>query len=136
MIGQSKGRLLPPATKQGYIFTGVCDSVHGGRGGISACIAGGIPACLAAGLQGGGNPACLTGFQAHTKGGSLGGSGRRGLQTHTKGEIERGLLPGRGGACSKGVAYSWGGVCGDPPGWLLLRAVRILLECILVTSNV
>ena len=43
-------------------------------GGIPACIAGGIPACLAAGLQGGGIPACLAGFQAHTQGGSLGGS--------------------------------------------------------------
>ena len=30
---------LPPATKfwQGYIFTGVCDSVHGGGVGIPAC---------------------------------------------------------------------------------------------------
>ena len=34
---------------QGYIFTGVCDSVRGGGGGIPACLAGGIPACLAAG---------------------------------------------------------------------------------------
>ena len=36
--------LLPPATKlgQGYIFTGICDSVHGGGGGVcpSAC---GVP---------------------------------------------------------------------------------------------
>ena len=32
-------RLLPPATKlgQGYIFTGVCDSVHGGGVCLSAC---------------------------------------------------------------------------------------------------
>ena len=32
--------LLPPPTKlgQGYVFTGVCDSVHGGRGVcLSAC---------------------------------------------------------------------------------------------------
>ena len=38
------GNLLPPATKlgQGYIFTGVCDSVHrGGRG--SASVHAGIP---------------------------------------------------------------------------------------------
>ena len=35
--------LLPPATKlgQGYIFTGVCDSVHGGGG--SASVHAGIP---------------------------------------------------------------------------------------------
>ena len=35
---------LPPATKlgQGYIFTGVCDSVHGG-GGESASVHAGIP---------------------------------------------------------------------------------------------
>ena len=29
-----------------------------------------------------------------------------------------------------------GGECGDPPGWLLLRAVRILLECILVLDRI
>ena len=74
--------LLPPATKlgQGYIFTGVCDSVHGGGGGwgwypsmhcrwypsmpcsrgcaIPACLAGGVPApggCLVqGGCSGGG----------------------------------------------------------------------------------
>ena len=49
---RSMSSLLPPATKlgQGYIFTGVFDSVHGmGGGGIPACITGGIPACLAAG---------------------------------------------------------------------------------------
>ena len=59
--------LLPPATKlgQGYIFTGICDSVHRGVvsqhtlqqvsrgwGCIPACIAGGIQACFAAGLRG------------------------------------------------------------------------------------
>ena len=43
----------------------------------------------------------------------------------------------RGGACSRGVpalggARSGGVPGGDPPGRLLLRAVRILLECILV----
>ena len=36
--------LLPPATKlgQGYIFTGVCDSVHGsgGQGGLPQCMLG------------------------------------------------------------------------------------------------
>ena len=68
-----------------------------GRGvGILACIAGGIPACLAAGLQrGGGIPACLAGFQAHTQGGSLGGSGQRGVSRPTpKGEVEGDLAGG------------------------------------------
>ena len=106
---------LPPATKlgQGYVFTRVCDSVHGGGGcypsmpcsrspggAIPACLAGGIPACLAAGLWGGGVPA-----------------------------------PGVGGVCLQGEGVcSGGGVVPDrdPPGRLLLRAVRILLECILV----
>ena len=90
---------LPPATKlgQGYIFTGVCDSVHKGGGvlsqhalqvvsqhalqqggGIPACIAGGIPACLATG--GCAIPACL----------AAGGC----------------LLPG--GVCSWGVCSWWG----------------------------
>ena len=51
---------LPPATKlgQGYIFTGVCDSVHKGGGGIPAYIVGGIPACL---TVGGAIPACIAG---------------------------------------------------------------------------
>ena len=39
-------------------------------------------------------------------------------------------VPGPGGVCSGGVPG------GDPPGRPLLRAVRILLECILVLSNV
>ena len=36
---------LPPATKlgQGYIFTGICDSVHGGRGGGGAWSQGETP---------------------------------------------------------------------------------------------
>ena len=46
----------PQRSCEGYVFTGVCDSVHKGGGAIPACIAGGIPACLAAGgclLRGG-----------------------------------------------------------------------------------
>ena len=46
------------------------------------------------------------------------------------------LLPGvrSGGVCSQGWGACSQGGCGDPPGsrWLLLRMVRILLECILV----
>ena len=119
------GVFLPPATKlgQGYIFTGVCDSVHGGGVGITACIAGGIPACLAAGLQGeGGIPACLAGFQAHTLGGSR-GVWPGGSRPTPKGEV----APG-------GCLVLGGGVgCGAHPlGQLLLQAVHILLDCILV----
>ena len=67
-----------------------------------------------------------------------------------KGEVE-GDLAG-GGACSRGVGVpAKGGVpalgvaapggacsggCGTPPLWLLLRAVCILLECILVLACV
>ena len=41
-----------------------------------------------------------------------------------------------GGAWSRGVVHGPRGVHGgDPPGRLLLRAVRILLECILVQSS-
>ena len=39
-----------------------------------------------------------------------------------------------GGASFGGGASSWG-AGGDPPRWLLLRAVRILLECILVFAT-
>ena len=65
---------LPPGTKlgQGYIFTGACDSVHGGGGGL---------------VRG---------------------------------------VPGLGGSAPEGCLVE------TPPGQLLLRAVRILLECILV----
>ena len=54
-------------------------------------------------------------------------------------------VPGPGGAWSQGCliwgvpgprGVSGGGSGGDPPGRLLLRAVRILLECILVMSNI
>ena len=96
---------------QGNIFTPVCHSVHGGggRGGIPACIAGDIPACLAAG--GCAIPACLA------VGGVL---SQHALQQGEGGLLRMGLLQG-------------GGAGGHPPGRLLLRAVRILLECILVS---
>ena len=65
-----------------------------------------------------------------------------GLQAHTQGEVEGDLTRGVSrptprGVCSRGVCSRGGvsgprGVCGDPPGWLLLQAVSILLECILV----
>ena len=49
------------------------------------------------------------------------------------GASSRGVFP-PGGASLGGGASSWG-AGGDPPGWLLLRAVRILLECILVFAT-
>ena len=46
-----------------------------------------------------------------------------------------GGMPGPGGVPGpRGGGWSWGVPDGDPPGWLLLRAVRILLECILVVG--
>ena len=88
-----KLQLLSSASCEGYVFTRVCHSVHGG-GGIPACIAGGIPACLAVG---GAIPACL----------AAGGC----------------AIPAclaAGGVCSRGVCSGGGcllpgGVCRDPP---------------------
>ena len=76
---KKKRQLLPPATKlgQGYIFTGVCDSAHGGGGG---------------------------------------------------------WVPGPGGGPAPGGVFLQVVPGGDPLGRLLLRAVRILLECILVLN--
>ena len=37
------------------------------------------------------------------------------------------------GVCSGGMPGPGGWVGGDPPGWPVLPAVRILLECILVS---
>ena len=105
---------------------------------ISACIAGGISACLAAGLGGGGGvPAYLAGLQAHTQGGSwgvwpggsplphLGGVSR---PTPVGGCVSR-PTPGGIPACTEADLP-------PHPRRLLLRAVRILLECILVNYNI
>ena len=56
-----------------------------------------------------------------------------------EGDLTRGYLlqrvPALGGVCCRGMPAPVGlpalGGCGDPPWWLLLRAVHILLECIL-----
>ena len=78
---------------QGYIFTGVCDSVNGGR---------------YVSFRGG----CFLWWW----GASSGGGG----------------CASWGGVCFLPGALLRGGPGGNPPGRLLLRAVRILLECILV----
>ena len=46
----------------------------------------------------------------------------------------RRVVPAPGGACSRGVC-SLGGAWWRPPGQLPLRAVHILLECILVVTE-
>ena len=110
--------LISSEVCEGYVFPRVCHSVHGGRrGGIPAYILGGILACLAACLGGGGGiPACLAGFQAHTQGGKLRGLARGGLQAHTQGKVEGsglgGLLP-RGCLLQGGLL--WWGVGLPPP---------------------
>ena len=95
------------------------------RGGIPACIAGGIPVCIA-GLWGGGIRACLAGLQAHTQVGSWG--------------VWPGGSPGPhlGGSpgTDPGARVSQHALRQTPPcRQLLLRAVRILLECILVYNT-
>ena len=144
--------LLLPANVvcEGYVFIGVCLSTGGG---IPAYIAGGIPACLAAGPQGRGwYPSMNWRFPAHSQRGSLGGSGGGDSRSTPKGEVEGDLVQahnqggswggsGQRGASGGGVSAPGGmpapGGCllrgGDPPWRLLLRAVRILLECILVS---
>ena len=122
-------KLLPPANEvcEGYVFTHVCLSM----GGIPACLAGGIPACLA-GLQGGCVSQHALQVSRPTPKGELEGSGQGGFSRTTPGGVLQ-AHPTRGGL----QANSRGGVSqqADPPSWwLLLRAVRILLECILVIS--
>ena len=110
---------LPPATKLRRLCFYRCLSVHGG-GGIPACLAGGIPACLAAGL-GGAIPACLaTGLWGGVWSGGLlpGGAWSGG-----------GLLLGEGGTGIPACTET------DPrERRLLLRTVRVPLECILFSS--
>ena len=166
---------------QGYIFTGICDSVHRG-----ACMAGGVGghvwlgACMARGRgmygRGGmcGRGACVAG-RVHGRG--VHGGGRvcmaRGSGMHGWGCVLGASMAGRHamqgacmaggnvwqGACMAGGVWVAGGVHGGgmhgqgawqggtcmvgmtcmPPGqiprlWHMVneRAVRILLECILV----
>ena len=45
-------------------------------------------------------------------------------------------VPGRGGGAWSGGSAPRGGAWWRPPGWPLLRAVRIQLECILVLRMV
>ena len=105
-------RLQAKFAKVMFLHMSVCH-----RGGIPACLAGGIQACLA-GLQGVVSKHALQvsgGSPGPHPGGKLRGLAEGGLQAHTRGVC----IP----ACTEA----------DPPGgWLLLRVVCILLECILV----
>ena len=98
----------PQRSCEGYVFTRVCDSVHGCGGcAIPACIAGAIPACIAGAI-----PAYL----AEGVGGGVCSWGGRSAH---------------GGSASRGSAP--GGWRPPPESRrLLLRTVRILLVCILV----
>ena len=60
--------LLPPGNEvcEGYVFTHVCHSVHGGQYPSMHCRW--YPSMPCSRSPGGGIPACLAGFQAHTQG--------------------------------------------------------------------
>ena len=94
---------------------------------------------------GGGIPACLAAFQAQTQGEVEGDLARGVSRPITKGEVEGDLARGVSRPTPKGEVegdLAWGvpvlgWVCSGevwrPPMWRqLLRAVRILLECILI----
>ena len=94
----------------------------------------GVPGPKGGALSGRGLvPACLAAFQAHTQGGSLGGSGRGG----SPGPHPRGKLRGVWSRPTPKGEVEGDLVQAHPPSpWrLLLRPVRILLECILVCGG-
>ena len=129
MLGQLCNSVLITARKRSYgkvMFLQVSVILFtGGVCAIPAYIAGGIPACLAAGLWGvgGGIPACLAGFQAHTQGGSLGGSGWGGKVSRPtlKGEIEGDLVQAHTQQGSWGD-LAWGGGLGAWKQWGVVPA--------------
>ena len=96
---------LPPAN-EGYVFTRICLSVHGGGGVSQHALQVSRPTPRGE-VEGSG----LGGLQAHTWGG---------LQAHTRGRMG---IP----ACTEAST--------SPSRWLLLRLVRILLDCIHVRHN-
>ena len=108
-------QFLPPANVvcEGYVFTGLCLSTGGGGGVLSQHALQVVSQhALQQVSRGGIIPAWLAGFQAHTQGGSLGGSGRGGGDTCSKGggvpalgeEVWR---PPRDGYCWGRYASYW-----------------------------
>ena len=153
-----KLKYLPPATKlgQGYIFTGVCDSVHGGGGvcmvarGEACVVAGGMCGCEGyawlprghAWLQGavcgcrrghawlwGGMHGCLGGMH-----GCLGGTSLQGVSGCWGHVWLPGGMRGCRGVCMVARGYVWllGGMRRARRDTVNEQAGRILLECILV----
>ena len=129
---------------QGYIFTGICHSVNRGVC-LSACwdtppCQGHPPAKETPPCQ---EPSSLQGDPppGHTQGGNLRGSGSgpqprgkfRGIRSRPtpKGEIQGDQIQ----AHTQGGNSGGSGPDPPPPRRLLLRAVCILLECILVNSE-
>ena len=95
---------LPPANEvcEGYVFTRVCHSVHGGRGVLSHHALQVVSQHALQQVWGVVSQHALQ-VSRPTPRGELRGSGLGGLQAHTWG----------GCACSRGVC-SQGGVCGEP----------------------
>ena len=151
-----------PLTKlrEGYVFTGVCDSVH--RGGVRGCSRGGHAwllwggAWLLGGVRGCSGGACMV-APGGMHGCSLGGGhvwllwgvrGCSGGHVWLLWGVCMVALGGMHGCCQGGRAWLLlGGVHGCSGGggmWdttrygdtINERAVRILLECILVTRHV
>ena len=127
---------LPPANVvcEGYVFTGVCLSTRGvGRypsmhcrlyanmpcsrspRGVVSQHALQVSRPTTRGGNWGGSSQGGVGSPGHTQGRSWGGSCRGGLQAHTRGGLSQHALRQT-----------------PLPRWLLLRAVPILLECILL----
>ena len=122
---------------QGNVFTGICNSVHRGGLLLGGLLSGDLLWGWGGGvwgwmgvssqgiiylnyfslLRGGGESAqrCLL----------LGVSALGGVSA-----LREGVWSGE--CLLPGVVCSWGGLVETPPGWPLLRVVRILLECILV----
>ena len=138
--------LLPPANEVWgkLIFSEACvkNSVHRGRcawsGGGGGVWSGGVwsGGCLLWGVSGCGVPA--PGGDACSWGVWLGGACSGGCLDDPEGVHSGGCLV-QGGACSWGTCSQGGSGSGGawlrpPSGRLLLRVLRILLECILVLN--
>ena len=142
--GMCVNLLLPPATKlgQGYVFTGMCDSVHGGgmhgcQGGMHGCwgcawLLGGMCGCWGVCMVAGG--ACVV------AGGCvwlLGACMIAGVCVWLPGGMhgERGACMAKGVCVVKGACMAKGGHAWDTTRYgntINEWVVRILLECILV----